>query len=111
MNNAHDVSLVAIDPQNPKILYAATAGEYYDFAGLFKSIDAGNTWFPINTGLLDSGNPGRISASSLIVMTRILFIWPQAAIFRVLASMGRFPAAVCSRPSMAARIGLHSMMV
>ena len=62
MNNRYYVNLVAMDPQNPKILYAATSRAYFDLAGLFKSIDAGNTWFPINTGLLDSGNPGPISA-------------------------------------------------
>ena len=42
------VQALAIDPANPAILYAGTAG------GLFKSIDGGNNWTPINNGLTET---------------------------------------------------------
>jgi photosystem II stability/assembly factor-like uncharacterized protein len=44
----------AIDPSNPKTLYAGTATNGRDdlgFRGLLKSTDAGASWFAINTGL------------------------------------------------------------
>src|SRR5499425_1489629 len=44
-----NVSVVAIDPQTPTTLYAATSG-----SGVFKSIDAGGSWRAINDGLTDS---------------------------------------------------------
>jgi photosystem II stability/assembly factor-like uncharacterized protein len=58
------VNLLAIDFKNPEILYAATHsyGEFAGFTGLFKTSDGGNTWLPINTGLLNLRDPGRISA-------------------------------------------------
>jgi photosystem II stability/assembly factor-like uncharacterized protein len=37
---------LAVDPQNPSILYAGT-----DFDGIWKSTDAGNSWFKSSTGL------------------------------------------------------------
>ena len=39
------VSLLAIDPVHPGVLYAAT------FSGLYKSVDSGASWSPINQGL------------------------------------------------------------
>lgn len=40
------VTAVAIDPKDPNILYAGT-----DDAGLYKSIDGGMSWFPIQDGI------------------------------------------------------------
>jgi photosystem II stability/assembly factor-like uncharacterized protein len=37
---------VAVDPGNPDVLYAGTSA-----AGLFKSIDGGQSWFPANNGI------------------------------------------------------------
>lgn len=48
-----DVSLLAIDPLQPNILYAGVS-DYADgccFRGLFKSDDSGASWSPINNGL------------------------------------------------------------
>ena len=58
------MNLVANDPQDSKILYAATFGygSGGGFTGLFKSIDGANTWFPINTGLLDLASRALITA-------------------------------------------------
>lgn len=39
--------ILAIDPQNPNTIYAGTN------QGVFKSMDSGNSWFPINNGLTD----------------------------------------------------------
>src|SRR6187402_335598 len=39
---------LAIDPQTPTTIYAGTYG-----GGVFKSLDSGAHWFPINAGLLD----------------------------------------------------------
>ena len=48
------VNVVAIDPCDPSIVYAATATDNYSeptgFNGLFKSTDGGGSWSPINTG-------------------------------------------------------------
>lgn len=46
------IEVLAIDPQNPQILYAGTFG-----GGVFKSIDGGGHWQPVNNGLLDEGPP------------------------------------------------------
>lgn len=40
------ISSVSVDPQTPSIIYAATIGN-----GIFKSVDYGDTWTPINNGL------------------------------------------------------------
>ena len=46
------VNVLALDPANPRVLYAATEGPGLSgFKGLFKSTDAAETWFPINLGL------------------------------------------------------------
>jgi photosystem II stability/assembly factor-like uncharacterized protein len=61
------VSVVAIDPVHPNILYAATStwyqfgfGRLSGFGGLFKSTDAGANWSSISSGLetlSDTGSP------------------------------------------------------
>jgi photosystem II stability/assembly factor-like uncharacterized protein len=43
------VSLLVIDPVHPGVLYAATWA--YGFPGLYKSVDSGASWSPINQGL------------------------------------------------------------
>jgi photosystem II stability/assembly factor-like uncharacterized protein len=45
-----DVSLLAIDPLQPNVLYAAVTSSQ---RGLFKSTDSGASWSPINNGLGD----------------------------------------------------------
>jgi photosystem II stability/assembly factor-like uncharacterized protein len=40
------ITALAIDPANPKTLYAATSGR-----GVFRTRDAGRSWQPFNTGL------------------------------------------------------------
>jgi photosystem II stability/assembly factor-like uncharacterized protein len=45
-----------IDPLRPNILYASTSGLYPEtlgFKGMFKSVDRGASWSPINVGLGD----------------------------------------------------------
>ena len=47
-------TLLVIDPADPGILYAGTQGIYTEpkgFRGLFKSIDGGASWLPVNNGL------------------------------------------------------------
>jgi photosystem II stability/assembly factor-like uncharacterized protein len=75
------VTLLVIDPTQPNVLYAATAGDYgapYGFRGFFKSTDYGATWSSINNGLdslfatgtnvsaivIDPGNPNVLYAGS-----------------------------------------------
>lgn len=51
----HGASLIAVDPNNPDIVYIAVARhEYYDNdgVGIYKSTDGGNSWSP--TGLTNS---------------------------------------------------------
>jgi hypothetical protein len=43
------VNSLAIDPDDPDILYAGTFG-----GGVFKSTDGGNSWIAVNTGLTNS---------------------------------------------------------
>lgn len=61
---------IEVDPGNPSILYVGT-----HFSGIFKSLDAGNSWFPINNGLnlsyvysslaVDPANSSRVFASTI----------------------------------------------
>ena len=44
---------VTIDPKNSNIVYAGT-----DVAGILKTIDAGEHWFPLNNGLENYNNGG-----------------------------------------------------
>ncbi len=49
-----NVNLLATDPSRPNTLYAASKAVYsgtLGFSGLFKSTDAGASWFPVNVGL------------------------------------------------------------
>ena len=49
-----NVTVLAVDPGAPNILYASTEGFHSEprgFRGLFKSTDGGASWFAINTGL------------------------------------------------------------
>jgi photosystem II stability/assembly factor-like uncharacterized protein len=59
------VNLVAINPQDSRILYASTHSwglPTTGFKGLFKSTDGGNSWFLVNTGLPDVGSRTWITA-------------------------------------------------
>jgi photosystem II stability/assembly factor-like uncharacterized protein len=60
------VTVLAIDPSDPSILYAGTQGIYTEprgFRGLFKSTDSGATWVAVNNGLTElSGIGGTITA-------------------------------------------------
>ena len=63
------VSRVAIDPLEPKTLYAGTL--QYDssgppFRGMLKSTDAGNSWFAINNGL--AGLVGNVSSVTALAI-------------------------------------------
>ncbi len=58
-------SVLALDPSNPATIYAGTItavdGKGEVGAGVFKSVDAGNSWRPVNGGLTDA----RVSAFAL----------------------------------------------
>jgi uncharacterized protein DUF5648 len=69
------VGTLAIDPMTPSIVYAAYAvldgSDFLIAAGLFKSIDGGETWFAaqnppsdINALAIDPSAPGRIYANN-----------------------------------------------
>jgi photosystem II stability/assembly factor-like uncharacterized protein len=54
VNNMGSVVTLAMDPTQPKTLYAAMGNQYTlssGFQGVFKSVDGGANWAPINTGL------------------------------------------------------------
>jgi photosystem II stability/assembly factor-like uncharacterized protein len=59
-----DVSLLAIDPLQPNVLYAVVTGP--DSLSLFKSTDSGASWSPINAGL-DDVVTTRTTVNALIV--------------------------------------------
>src|SRR5712691_9361457 len=42
---------IAVDPNNPSILYVGTVGAEHGGGGVFKSINKGLTWTPVNNGL------------------------------------------------------------
>jgi photosystem II stability/assembly factor-like uncharacterized protein len=47
---------IAIDPRNPRVLYAAgNAGDYSTGFGVFRSIDRGQTWTRMGEGLTTTG--------------------------------------------------------
>ncbi len=75
---------LAIDPQNPETLYAATwnrirlrwsdprpGGE----DGLFKTTDGGKTWKPINNGLPDTNFTGRIGIDLCRTKPNVLYAY------------------------------------
>ncbi|MHC4416502.1 MAG: WD40/YVTN/BNR-like repeat-containing protein [Planctomycetota bacterium] len=91
---ALSIGAVAIDPNNPDVIYAGT-GEVnpgggsmaYGGAGLFRSIDQGATWEFV--GLEDSGSIGRIridpTDSSRIFVAVMGFLWetnPERGVYR-----------------------------
>lgn len=57
------VYALAVHPTNPRIIYAGT-----ETAGVFKSVDGGETWKPSNTGIVPLGQG---------VWVRVLVIDPQ----------------------------------
>ena len=78
VNEWTGVTDIIIDPTNPDILYAATWQRHRNVASLidggpgtsiYKSIDGGNTWNEIDSGL-PSSNIGKIGYSDLINETR-----------------------------------------
>lgn len=63
------VKLIAIDPSNPRTLYAVVEGHYSQpngFQGLFKSLDGGATWTAVNSGLERLIGTRLITATALI---------------------------------------------
>ena len=44
---------IAVDPADPKIVYAGTGGFVGHGSGVYKSTDGGLTWAPSNRGMLD----------------------------------------------------------
>jgi photosystem II stability/assembly factor-like uncharacterized protein len=75
---------LAMDPQNPETLYAATwnrirlrwsdprpGGE----DGLFKTTDGGKSWKPINTGLPDTNYTGRIGIDLCRTKPNVLYAY------------------------------------
>ena len=48
--NLHNIESVAIDPRNPSVFYAGT----WHLA--WKSVDAGSTWIPIHSGMIDDSD-------------------------------------------------------
>ena len=73
-----DVMSLLIIPSNPQILYAGTRG-----SGVFKSVDGGTTWFPVNNGLVISSNWD--SARGLIADpadSNILYVGMAGGVFK-----------------------------
>ena len=65
-SQAHSITAVAIDPQTPTTLYAATTDR-----GVFKSVDAGTTWrltgligIRVTSLAIDVANPGSVYAGT-----------------------------------------------
>ena len=64
------VSLLAIDPANPQIIYAGVEGHYSQpagFQGVFKSVDGGKSWLAVNNGLAGLLGSRSIAATALVV--------------------------------------------
>ena len=64
--NFYEIGVVAlaIDPATPSTLYA---GELEEFAGAFKSTDAGASWSEIEAGLPTSGSPSAPHVTALAI--------------------------------------------
>jgi photosystem II stability/assembly factor-like uncharacterized protein len=66
------VDTLAIDPQNPSVLYAATANLCYCYddplpSGVWRSVDGGATWAPVNMRLPIPDLPRILNTYSLAV--------------------------------------------
>jgi hypothetical protein len=63
------ISALAVDPSDPRIVYAATGrvfvGSARQFQGLFKSIDGGTNWTPVNSGLTFLGTASIVTAVAI----------------------------------------------
>ncbi len=68
VNSGPTVSTVAVDPQNPRTVYAGVGGR-----GVFKTTDGATSWSAVNSGLttlsvnslaIDSQNPSTIYAGT-----------------------------------------------
>jgi photosystem II stability/assembly factor-like uncharacterized protein len=68
VNSGLTVSTLAVDPQNPRTVYAGTYGR-----GVFKTTDGGTSWSAVNSGLttlsvnslaIDPQNPNTIYAGT-----------------------------------------------
>ncbi|MBN1274456.1 MAG: hypothetical protein JXB26_19515 [Candidatus Aminicenantes bacterium] len=76
---------LAIHPENPDVLYAAMWQRIrfkwndprnfpgYDQSGLFKTTDGGQTWNPINKGLPQADNCGRIGIDICLSRPNVLY--------------------------------------
>ncbi len=63
--NSGKVNAFAVDPANPKVIYMAggrgTGLESYSSAGIYRTLDGGKTWLPIDRGLREAS--GRIAST------------------------------------------------
>jgi hypothetical protein len=78
------VASIAVDPNNSSILYAATIGQRVPFyphggGGMFKSIDHGLTWTPINSGLPAREITAVIATRQFLFGPTVLFCTPWGA--------------------------------
>jgi photosystem II stability/assembly factor-like uncharacterized protein len=72
------VSRIAVDPHDPRALYAGTGNGWIAGDGLWKSTDGGETWERIDSGfrvstitaVLASAIPGRVYAATFGVVYR-----------------------------------------
>ena len=67
ITNVLMVTILAVDPQRPEIMYAGTSG------GVYKTTDGARTWVPFNTGLIP---PGFVTSSRSLGVTALV-IDPQ----------------------------------
>jgi photosystem II stability/assembly factor-like uncharacterized protein len=77
---------LAIDPQTPTTLYAGTTGAFAGAGGVFKSIDGGDSWSAVNTGL--PGFPG--FAGQLPGNATVLAIDPRTPATVYAGALGRY---------------------
>ncbi len=74
----YKVLAIAIDPLNPQIIYAST-GESWSGGSVFKSIDGGNTWTLMNSGL-----PNK-SVNTIVIDpkdTQIVYVGNENGVFK-----------------------------
>ncbi|MDQ6894467.1 MAG: hypothetical protein M3167_17555 [Acidobacteriota bacterium] len=70
---AASVRTVAVDPLTPSIVYAGTEG-VFTTSGVFKSMDGGASWAPMNTGL---GNATVLSVAASPTVAGMVFLGTQ----------------------------------